>query len=253
MTPDGVRWFELPVPCWSDQVAAAGLQTRARTTRRELLVAAARRFAAQGYHATSLAQVVADGGRTKGALFFHFDSKSALGWAVVDEVHASWEDIADRIALRGLDPLRALLVVFDAQIARLVHDPIVAGGLRVMREDPGMQADRHKWVEDWRAESEVLLARARSEGLLVADADPAALSTTLLSTVVGHHYLAQAQPDGPSLWARMVTTWLGLLPTVADRGWLQEWADSGWSARPEPVPGDYVQARRPGARLGAGG
>src|SRR4051812_1247740 len=40
MTPDGIRWFELPVHCWSDDAAAAGLQTRARTTRRELLVAA---------------------------------------------------------------------------------------------------------------------------------------------------------------------------------------------------------------------
>jgi TetR/AcrR family transcriptional regulator, repressor for uid operon len=246
MTPDGVRWFELPVPCWSDQVAAAGLQTRARTTRRELLVAAARRFAAQGYHATSLAQVVADGGRTKGALFFHFDSKSALGWAVVDEVHASWEDIADRIALRGLDPLRALLVVFDAQIARLVHDPIVMGGVRVMREDPGMQADRHKWVEGWRAESEVLLARARADGLLTADTDPAAVSTTLLGTVVGHHYLAEAQPDGPTTWERMTTTWVGLLPTIAVHRWVARWSASGWSQRPAPTAESYERARREG-------
>jgi hypothetical protein len=54
---------------------------------------------------------------------------------------------------------------------------------------------------------------------------------------VGHHYLAEAQPGGPSLWARMTTTWLGLLPTVADRGWVREWADSGWSARPERTKG----------------
>jgi AcrR family transcriptional regulator len=247
MTPDGVRWYELPVPRWSDQVAAAGLQSRARTTRRELLVAAARRFATQGYHATSLTQVVADSGRTKGALFFHFASKSALGWAVVDEVHTSWDDLADRIEARGLDPLRTLLVVFDAQMARLVHDPIVRGGVRVMREDPAMQADRHKWVEGWRAESEVLLQRARSEGLLTGTADPASVSTTLLSTVVGHHYLVESQPDGPSLWARMTATWLGLLPTLAARGWLVEWADARWADRPEPTPEAYEQARRSGA------
>jgi hypothetical protein len=53
-----------------------------------------------------------------------------------------------------------------------MHDPVVQGGLRVMREDPGMQADRHTWVEGWRAESEVLLARARADGPLTADTDP---------------------------------------------------------------------------------
>jgi AcrR family transcriptional regulator len=243
------RWFEPPVSRWSDG-ACAGLQVRARTTRRELLLAAARRFAAQGFHATSVSQVAADSGRTKGALFFHFASKAALGWAVVDELHASWDDVADRIGARGLDPLRTLLVVYDAQIARLEHDPIVQGGLRVMREDPGMQADRHKWVEGWRAESEVLLLRARADGLVTDGVDPAAVSSTLVSSVVGHHYLAEAQPGGPTLWDRMTTTWLGLLPTVAVRSWLGSWEASGWSGRPAPRAEDYERARRSDVGLG---
>lgn len=249
--PPEARWSAPPVSRWSDGAAAGGLQVRARTTRRELLVCAARRFAAQGFHATSLSQVVGDGGRTKGALFFHFSSKAALGWAVVDEVHASWDDVTDRIAVRELDPLRALLVVHDAQIGRLECDPIVRGGLRVMREDPVMQADRHKWVENWRAESEVLLRRARAEGLLTDGVDPVSVSATLLSSVVGHHYLAEADHDGPTLWDRMTTTWLALLPSVATRSWLEAWEESGWSRRPAPVAGDYERARRPDADLGA--
>ncbi|GAA4740867.1 hypothetical protein GCM10023199_19340 [Actinomycetospora chibensis] len=246
MTPGEPAWFTLPVPRWSDGAALAGLQARAGATRHELILAAARRFACQGYHATSLVQVVEDCGRTKGALFFHFGSKSALGWAVVGEVHASWEDIAERIAARHLDPLQTLLVVYDAQIGRLMYDPVVQGGLRVMREDPGMQADRNTWVEGWRAESEVLLARARADGLLTADTDPAAVSTTLLSTVVGHHYLAEAQPDGPTTWERMTTTWRGLLPAIAVRPWVTRWSDSGWSHRPAPTAEPYERARREG-------
>lgn len=243
MSPD---WFELPVSRWSDHAVTAPLQARARATRRVLLVAAGRRFAAQGYHATSLAQVAADGGRTKGALFFHFANKSALGWAVVDELHSSWHEISDRITARDLDPLCALLVVYDAQIARLMHDPIVTGGLRVMREDPGMQADRHKWVEGWRAETEILLERARVRGLAGASTDPASVSATLVSTVVGHHYLAEAQPDGPSLWERMTTTWLALLPTLAGDAWLEPWSASGWADRPTPQAAAYDVARREG-------
>ncbi|WP_285648762.1 TetR/AcrR family transcriptional regulator [Actinomycetospora sp. NBRC 106375] len=245
MTPGEARWFELPVSRWSDHVAAANLQVRARSTRRELVLAAARRFATQGYHLTTLAQIVADGGRTKGALFFHFESKAALGRAVVDETLASWDDIAERIAARDLDPLRALLVVYDAQIARLMHDPVVQGGVRVLREDPGLQTDRHKWVEVWRAESEVLLERARAAGLLIEGADPAATSATLLSTIVGHHLLAEAQPDGPTVWERMSATWLGLLPTIAAGSWLGRWVTSGWTERPGPDGDAYARARRP--------
>lgn len=247
MTSSEPSWFALPVSRWSDRAAAAGLQARARATRHELLLAAARRFASQGYHATTLAQVVEDGGRTKGALFFHFGSKNALGWAVVEEVHASWDDIAERIAARHLDPLQALLVVYDAQIARLMHDPLVQGGVRVMREDPGMQADRHKWVEGWRVNSEILLDRARAHGLLRANTDPASVSTTLLSTVVGHHYLAEAQPDGPTTWDRMTRTWLGLLPTLAARPWVEHWSGSGWSRRPPPTAEPYERARQAGS------
>jgi AcrR family transcriptional regulator len=247
MTPG---WFDLPVSRWSDRSVTATLQARARATRRELLVAAARRFAVQGYHSTSLSQVAADGGRTKGALFFHFENKSALGWAVVEELHASWDDITRRIAARGLDPLAALLVVYDAQIARLMHDPIVTGGLRVMREDPGMQADRLKWVEDWRADTEVLLARARADGLIGGSSDPAAVSSTLLSTVVGHHYLAEVQPDGPTLWERMSDSWAALLPTLAQPDWLDRWSASGWSRRPAPDAAAFERARHEAAATG---
>lgn len=247
MTPG---WFDLPVSRWSDQGVTATLQARARATRRELLLAAARRFAAQGYHSTSLSQVVADGGRTKGALFFHFENKATLGWAVVEELHASWNDITQRITARRLDPLAALLVVYDAQIARLMFDPIVTGGLRVMREDPGMQADRHKWVENWRAETEVLLAGARADGLVGGGSDPAAVSSTLLSTVVGHHYLAEVQPDGPTLWERMSDSWAALLPTLAEPAWLDRWSASGWSRRPAPDAATFERARLEGTVAG---
>ncbi|MEJ2860236.1 TetR/AcrR family transcriptional regulator [Actinomycetospora flava] len=243
MTP---AWFDLPVSRWSDQVATASLQARARATRRELLLAAARRFAVQGYHPTSLSQVVADGGRTKGALFFHFENKSALGWAVVDEVHSSWDDILARIRARGLDPLRALLVLYDAQIGRLMHDPIVMGGVRVLREDPAMQADRHKWVDGWRTDTEVLLAQACADGIVGAGTDPASVSSTLLSTVVGHHYLSEVQPDGPSLWERMTGTWLALLPTLARACWSDHWSTPEWVARPAPDAAAYECARRDG-------
>jgi AcrR family transcriptional regulator len=238
-------WYELPVSRWSDGPVTAHLQARARKTRRQLLVAAARRLAAQGYHGAALSQIIRDSGCTKGAVYFHFPSKAALGQAVVEELHTSWDDITLRVAVRDLDALQTLLLTYDAQVARLTYDPIVRGGLRVIREEPGMQADRHRWVEGWRAETERLLARARAHGLLRAGADASAISGTLLATVIGHHQLAETQPGGPNAWDRMTTTWLGLLPTIADDAWLRRWSASNWAHRPAPTAQQYELARLP--------
>jgi AcrR family transcriptional regulator len=238
-------WHRLPVSQWSDHRLTASRQARATGTRRILLLAASRRFATEGYHGTSLTKILSDTESTKGALYFHFPSKAALGWAVVNEVHTSWDDIAHRIASRGLDPLQALLVVYDAQIARLMHDPIVRGGLRVIREEPSMQGDRHKWVDGWRTDTENLLELANERRLLVPDADPVAVSSTLLATIIGHHHLAETQPDGgPSTWDRMNTTWLGLLPAIATDEWVDRWLRSGWKNRPAPTREQYEEGRK---------
>lgn len=239
-------WFELPVSRWSDGPVTAHLQARARRTRRQLLVAAARRLSTHGYHGAALSQIIRDSGCTKGAVYFHFPSKAALGWAVVEELQASWDDIAVRIAARDLDALQTLLLLYDAQVARLSFDPIVRGGLRVIREEPGMQADRHRWVEAWRFETERLIGRARDHGLLGADADAPAISSTLLATVIGHHQLAETHPAGPNTWDRMTSTWLGLLPAIADGEWVRRWLASNWANRPAPIGEQYDLARQPG-------
>lgn len=53
-------------------------QERAVRTRRAVLEAAATVFADHGYTAATVADILKTAGVTKGALYFHFDSKEAL-------------------------------------------------------------------------------------------------------------------------------------------------------------------------------
>lgn len=63
---------------------------------RRLLVGESRTlFAARGYAAVGLAEIVAAAGVTKGALYHHFDSKTALFRAVLAEVQA---EVGARVA-----------------------------------------------------------------------------------------------------------------------------------------------------------
>jgi TetR/AcrR family transcriptional repressor of nem operon len=58
-------------------------------TRELLLQAAFREIYRSGYRSADLDAILAAAGVTKGALYYHFDNKEALGYAVVDEVIAN--------------------------------------------------------------------------------------------------------------------------------------------------------------------
>ena len=62
-------------------MAARKVLTRAESqaqTRQDLLDSAEQMFYAKGYHATSIAAIAAEAGRTIGAVYSNFDSKEAL-------------------------------------------------------------------------------------------------------------------------------------------------------------------------------
>ncbi|MBC8332857.1 MAG: TetR/AcrR family transcriptional regulator [Anaerolineae bacterium] len=56
-----------------------------KTTRQRILDAAVERFAQNGYHNTSVADIVSDSQTSKGAVYFHFPSKEEIFLGLVDE------------------------------------------------------------------------------------------------------------------------------------------------------------------------
>jgi AcrR family transcriptional regulator len=73
-------------------------------TRRRLVAAAARRFAAQGYVRTSLNEIAREAGMTAPSLLYHFASKEALFNAVL---RATWGTVRDRLTPILAEPLDA--------------------------------------------------------------------------------------------------------------------------------------------------
>src|SRR5713101_10011477 len=69
-------------------------------TRGRLLKAAFKEMHRSGFRSADLDAILAAAGVTKGALYYHFDDKEALGYAVVDEV------IASSVQQKWVHPLR---------------------------------------------------------------------------------------------------------------------------------------------------
>ena len=77
---------------------------RKEDTRARLLASAARVFARRGFHAASVEEVAEDAGFSKGAVYSNFESKTELGIAVIDELHAREERRLSRLLASAGDP-----------------------------------------------------------------------------------------------------------------------------------------------------
>lgn len=96
-------------------------------TRRQLVDSALKLFEDQGFDRTSLQQIVAEAGLTKGAFYHHFQSKEDLLWQIQDEYLETQREGALAIVEKGgpsLDQVRALVQLSLAGVAE--HRPHVA-------------------------------------------------------------------------------------------------------------------------------
>lgn len=92
-------------------------------TRTALLAAATRRFAEHGFTGTSLEDIATDIQATRGAIYHHYASKTALFAAVFERLETEAMDLADAAADRVDDPWQAAFAALDAFLERSC-DPV---------------------------------------------------------------------------------------------------------------------------------
>lgn len=158
-------------------------------TRERLLRTAATLFQTQGYHATGLNQVVAEGRAPKGSLYFHFPGgKEQLA---VESVALSAEHI--RTSLRAVDDLDAALELF----AQLLIASDFKGGCPVatVALDAGGESEpiREACAAAYASWREPLVDFLGRQG--VPRERVSGLATTILAAIEGALLLARTQRD----------------------------------------------------------
>ena len=161
-------------------------------TRHTLLEAAFAEIHRNGFQAASLAQILADTGLTKGALYHHFPDKRALGLAVVDEV------IRPRLAAMMFAPLedtRQPLAALQALLAGKAaeDDPMVVSlGCplnNLMQEmspvDEGFRLHLNAVFKAWVAVVATALKRGVAEGEVRHDIDADSTAFFIVSALEG--------------------------------------------------------------------
>jgi AcrR family transcriptional regulator len=180
-----------------------GRRAEARGTARErLLDAAAEVFAERGYRASSVEDIAAAAGLTKGAVYWNFDSKEDVFFALIEErvdrrarelmgvtEHAPRETATAPLVSRGVsgfaDEQQALVLLLQEYWSLAVRDPALRDAY-VKRQ----RALRERLAE-------ALEARHRTTGVpLTVPAE--ALATGIIALATGLAQERIADPDGVS-------------------------------------------------------
>ncbi|MFI0352092.1 TetR/AcrR family transcriptional regulator [Actinomadura sp. 9N407] len=165
-------------------------------TRRALLREGRRLFAARGYGAVGLSEIVQATGVTKGALYHHFGGKAALFRAVLEQVQGEVGDAVARAADVHEDSWTRLVVGCQAFLTAST-DPDIQQILLI--DGPAVLG----WAA-WRAMDEAASARHLAEALsdLVKEGviapQPVAPLTHLLSGAMNETALWLATSEDPA-------------------------------------------------------
>lgn len=164
-----------------------------RATRREQILAAGWRcFAREGFHKTSMADVIRESGLSAGAVYLYFKSKDEMIAAIAEQVAAGADQIFDEVL--ALDPLPTLHEAVQVLVARIERVATAGEGELVKVALP-------TWAEAVRNESiRVIVARAyrhlrsrmqelvqrlQAAGEFDPDADPAHVAQVLFGLMPG--------------------------------------------------------------------
>ncbi|MEO5765432.1 MAG: TetR family transcriptional regulator [Casimicrobiaceae bacterium] len=167
-------------------------KSEAAITREQLLDAAQRVFRERGVTRTSLAEVAAAAGVTRGALYWHFRDKADLFDAMCERATLPIERELERVRPLVLDnPLDALRTLAVDALTRLATDPRTQAVFEVvfhkceLTDDLGSIAmRRNRERRDCLVHVESVVARAVAAGQLPADTDTA-LATRALHSYMG--------------------------------------------------------------------
>ena len=186
-------------------------------TRQRLLQAAYREVYRSGFQGAGLDSILAATGVTKGALYYHFESKEALGYAIVEEIVAKLTRERWLLPLRrseDKDPVDALIGIVQAIPVR-PRDvkggcPLVNLTQEMSQLDEQFRKRLEKIFHAWQEGVATALRRGQSQGTIRRDLVPEETASFLIAMVEGYQVLAKNAQDAKvwSVGIRNIVAWL---------------------------------------------
>lgn len=162
-----------------------------RAARRRQIVEAARRcFLREGFHRTSMQDVIAEAGLSVGAVYRYFPSKTDLINAIAEQAIGGASRVLEELAAQ--EPPLPLVEALDRILTYVETQLGDDGALRIAiqvwgeaQRDPALAAFVAEKYAGFRTAFGMLVRHAQAAGELPADADPDATAAALFGFVPG--------------------------------------------------------------------
>ncbi|WP_030420745.1 ScbR family autoregulator-binding transcription factor [Streptomyces sp. SCSIO 75703] len=191
-------------------------QLRAEQTRATILGAAADLFDRQGYESTSLSEIVAHAGVTKGALYFHFAAKEDLAHAIMELQSRTSRRLATELDGRGYTSLETLMRLTFGMARLSAEGPVLRAGLRLATGGVAVRPPLPHPFTEWLDIASARLLDAMKQSDLHPDVDVDTVAHTLVSSFVGTRVVGRALEPAARQPRRTAEMWhvliRGLVP-----------------------------------------
>ena len=188
-------------------------QARAIATRQKVVRSAADVFSRSGFKEARLDDILGEAGVTRGAMYFHFDSKEELAQAVIDRQHEISMAAVKDIAESGAPALDQLVMVCHEMARQIVEVPEVGAGIRLTLEQSAVAGPVTPY-QDWIDTCSALTEKAIQQGEVVETLDPAAFGAFVASAFTGVQLVANVLTGRRDLADRVDSMWRIVLPGI---------------------------------------
>lgn len=179
-------------------------------TREEIVEQALQLFTLKGYHNTSINDLLAATGLTKGGLYGHFAGKEAIWAAAYDRAVAIWGAIVFRGIEEIEDPVERIHRVVEQDLRGYVGGRVFQGGcfffnllVELSGQSPAMAAQILRGYDLFSERLARWVAEGQGEGLLRTDANPREIADFLVIALNGATALFSARQD-PAVLERAI-------------------------------------------------
>ncbi|WP_297084499.1 TetR/AcrR family transcriptional regulator [uncultured Demequina sp.] len=178
-------------------------QLKRARTREDLLQLGIDRYLVKGYAETTIEDIVRDSPYTRGAFYFHFDSKEQFfldvlrarrdrrgeWWTVVEEAQPS--SLVEALAAAQAEFART-----DPHGARWTM--LISEFVDANRDDPSLIEPLHALHKEWSAELGRLMAYVQEHGWCRTDVAPSELAADILAITSGFGTMFEVYGASPS-------------------------------------------------------
>jgi AcrR family transcriptional regulator len=191
-------------------------QARSEATRQKIIDSAVDLINEIGYPAAGLADIIERAELTKGALYYHFDSKEALATAIIED---GGSRVIESFAATGRpgSPAMENLIHGVFMVGDTIgNDVLAAAASRLLRTfggfNPAAKSTYGRFLEEMAAR----VKAAVSEHDVRSDLDPDVIARTIFGAMLGTELLSAALSGGADMRKQMAATWEVLLPAIVE-------------------------------------